>query len=350
MADYESNPILCSALIDMYCKCGRIDLGTKLFDSAKRFSRSVFIWNSMITGFAVHGLAGDALQVFDEMSEQGILPDGVTFVGILTACSHCGMVDDARFYFEAMQEKFQIKPQLEHYSTMIDSLARAGNLTDAMDMINGMEIEPDAAVWRAVLGACRRHARYDVAETAMGKMKMSRFGSGDYILLSNMYSSAKRWEQAECVWRVMMESGVRKGRRGLSWVEVRGRVHQFKAADRSHCDSGDIYMALGELMGRAKEVGYVPVTESAIRDVSEEEKEETLSCHSEKLAVAFCVMKEMGRHGNSDIRVSKNLRTCLDCHEWMKAVSSVLQRAIIVRDRIRFHRFEGGGCSCRDYW
>ncbi|KAK8933732.1 Pentatricopeptide repeat-containing protein [Platanthera zijinensis] len=346
-AGYESNPILCSALIDMYSKCGRIDLARKIFDSAKRISRSVSIWNSMITGFAVHGLAGDALQVFDEMTLEGILPDEVTFVGILTACSHCGMVREARFYFEAMQQKFHVKPRLEHYGAMIDALARAGKLTEAMKMINDMKIEPDAAVWRSLLGACRRHGRYDVAKTIMGKM--SRFScSCDYVLLSNICSSAKRWEQAECAWRAMMERGLRKGR-GLSWVEADGRVHRFKAADRSHYNSDDIYMVLGELMKKAKEVGYVPVTESATRDVSEEEKEETLSCHSEKLAVAFCVMKK-GRHEFGDICVSKNLQTCWDCHEWMKAVSNVLRRVIVVRDRIRFHRFEGGACSCGDYW
>lgn len=343
-AGFESNPFLCSALIDMYSKCGRIDLARSIFGSVKRISIS--IWNSMITGLAVHGLGAEALLVFDSMTKEGVSPDEVTFVGILTACSHCGMVDEARFCFNSMHRDFSIEPQLEHYGAMVDAMARGGQLDDAYSMIKGMPLEPDAAIWRALLGACRRHGRWDVAEMALGQMRQCH--SGDYVLLSSIYSSAKHWEKAERVWRVMKERGVRKGK-GLSWVEMDGRVHQFKAGDRSHRHSEGIYKVLSELMGRAKAEGYAPVTEAATKDVSEEEKEENLSGHSEKLAVAYCVMRN-GGEGVDDIRVSKNLQTCWDCHEWMKAVSKVLGRVITVRDRIRFHRFENGACSCKDYW
>ncbi|XP_020593090.1 pentatricopeptide repeat-containing protein At5g50990 [Phalaenopsis equestris] len=343
---FESNPFLCSALIDMYSKCGKIDIARRIFDSVKRFSLSVSIWNAMITGLAIHGRGSEALQVFCSMTKEAIFPDKITFVGILTACSHCGMVKEARFYFDSMQRDFSIKPQLEHYGAMVDALARAGQLDAAYEIIKDMPFAPDSAIWRALLGACRRNGRWDVAEMLMGKMK--RCHSGDYVLLSSIYSSAKDWEKAEGVWRVMKENGVRKGK-GLSWVEVDGRVLQFKAGDRSRRTSDDIYRVLGELMGRAKEEGYVPNTEVATKDVSEEEKEETLSSHSEKLAVAYCVMSN-GGEGVEDIRVSKNLRTCWDCHEWMKVVCTVLGRVIIVRDRIRFHRFENGACSCGDYW
>ncbi|PKU63162.1 pentatricopeptide repeat-containing protein At5g50990 [Dendrobium catenatum] len=345
-AGFESNPFLCSALIDMYSKCGRVDLARSIFDSVNRITNSISIWNSMITGLAIHGLGADALQTFDNMPKHAIFPDKVTFVGILTACSHSGMVDEARFYFNSMQRDFFINPQLEHYGAMVDALARAGQLSDAYELIKEMPIEPDSAIWRALLGACRRLSRWDVAEMAMGEMK--RCHSGDYVLLSNIYSSAKRWEKAEGVWRVMKERGVRKGK-ALSWVEMDGRVQQFKAGDRSHRNSDEIYRVLGELTRRAKAEGYVPVTEGTTKDVSDEEKEETLSSHSEKLAVAYCVMRN-GAEGIHEIRVSKNLQTCWDCHGWMKAVCKVLGRVITVRDRIRFHRFENGECSCRDYW
>ncbi|KAG0485792.1 hypothetical protein HPP92_009871 [Vanilla planifolia] len=265
--DYESNPILCSALIDMYSKCGEISMARRIFYNVKRLS--VSIWNSMISGLAMHGLGSDAVQVFEDMTKEGFFPDEVTFVGILTACSHCGMLDEARFYFTAMQQDYYVKPQAEHYCAMVDAMARAGKVVDAYETIKAMPIEPDAAIWRALLGPCRRHGRRDLAEMALGQMRQC--GGEDYVLLSSMYCSVKQWGRAESMWRVMKAKKLRKAK-GLSWFEVKGRVHQFKAGDRSHSKYEHIVRILVELTRRAKEEGLVQVTES----VAEESKKSFL--------------------------------------------------------------------------
>ncbi|XXG45093.1 hypothetical protein AAC387_Pa02g0265 [Persea americana] len=338
----ELNFILCSALIDMYSKCGRIRAAMEIFNAICR--DNVCIWNSMITGLASHGLGLDAIAVFSRMEGENVSPDSITFVGILTACSHCGMVEKGRHYFDAMKSHYSIEPRLEHYGAMVDLLGRAGLLEEAYKMVETMPIKPDIVMWRALLSACRTHGKPELGELVIKQMEHS--GSGDYVLLSNIFSLGKRWDCAEQVRELMKTKGVRKSR-GLSWVEMGGVVHEFKAGDRSHPETDAIYKVLDRLIVMTKAEGFAPATELVLMDVSDEEKEGNLNCHSEKLAVAFTILRTGPR---TEIRVSKNLRTCNDCHNWMKIVSRVVTRAIIVRDRIRFHHFEDGLCSCRDYW
>lgn len=144
----------------------------------------------------------------------------------------------------------------------------------------------------------------------------------------------------------MKKEGVRKNR-GKSWLELAGVIHQFKAGDRSHPQTEAVEKVLGGLIQRAKLEGLLPATELVLMDVSEEEKEENLYLHSEKVALAYGILKTSP---GTEIRISKNLRICYDCHSFIKIISKLLNRVTIVRDRIRFHRFEGGLCSCGDYW
>ncbi|XP_010266151.1 PREDICTED: pentatricopeptide repeat-containing protein At5g50990 [Nelumbo nucifera] len=338
----ELNFILSAALIDMYSKCGRIQTAKQIFNSIRR--DDVSVWNAMITGLAIHGLASDAMAILSRMEREGQTPDSITFIGILTACSHCGLVDQGRDYFTSMKRHYLIEPQLEHYGAMVDLLGRAGLLEEAHSMIMEMPIQPDVVIWRALLSACRIHGKAELGEAAINQM--ARADSGDYVLLSNIYSSAKRWNSAQRVRQLMRKKGVRKNS-GLSWIEVGGVVHQFKVGDQTHPESQAIYRVLERLSRRIKLEGFVPSRELVLMDISEEEKEGNLNCHSEKLATAYGILKTSPR---TEIRVSKNLRTCLDCHGWMKVVSKVLNRVILVRDRLRFHRFESGSCSCGDYW
>ncbi|KAK9160023.1 hypothetical protein Syun_006364 [Stephania yunnanensis] len=340
--EIKLNSILSSALIDMYSKCGSIASAKKVFDSVPR--DNVSVWNAMITGFAIHGLVSNVLETFSQMENEAVSPDAITFVGILTACSHCGMVEQGRKFFVLMRTKYSIEPELEHYGAMVDLLGRAGHLDEAYSTITSIPMNPDLVMWRALLSASRTHRMTDYAKLAIEKM--SHLESGDYVLLSNTYTSTKRWDHAERVRELMKKKKIRK-KSGLSWAELGGGIHQFRAGDRLHFYSKAIYMVLEGLMRRIKMEGYVPTMDLALVDVTEEEKEGNLSCHSEKLATAFVILKTSP---GTEIRVSKNLRTCYDCHCWMKVVSKVLNRVIIMRDRIRFHRFEGGSCSCNDYW
>lgn len=338
----ELNYILSSALVDMYSRCGRIEMAKSIFDAAER--TDVSIWNSMINGLAMHGLAADAVSLFSAMEGESIQPDPVTFIGIITACSHCGLVEQGRKYFNLMKKGFSIQPQLEHYGAMVDMFARAGLLKDAYSMINDMPMEPDVVIWRTLLSACRTYKNSELGEFVVGKMK--HLSSGDYVLLSNIYCSSKEWDNAETVRHTMNKKRVHKSI-GKSWVELHGSIHHFKAGDRSHPDTESIYRVLEALTRRSRMEGYVPVPDLVLMDISEEEKAENLNYHSEKLALAFAILKSSP---GTEISIYKNLRTCLDCHCWIKIVSKVLHRVITVRDRIRFHRFERGSCSCGDYW
>ncbi|GJN08112.1 hypothetical protein PR202_ga26003 [Eleusine coracana subsp. coracana] len=338
----EMNHILGSALVDMYAKCGKIDVAMEIFNTVNR--NHVSVWNTMISGLAAHGLGSDVVTLFRKMKIEGLVPDRVTFVALLTACSHCGMVEEAREYFKAMTADYSITPLVEHYGAMVDTLSRAGLLNEAYNLVRSMSIEPDAVIWRALLTACRRYCQTKLGEATIKHMACK--SSGDYTLLSNIYSSVNRWNDSEEVWKDRKQKKVKKNK-GLSWVELGGITHEFKAGDRSHPDTEDIYQLLHGLSKRAKAEGYTPLTEIVTKDVAEEEKEENLTFHSEKLAVVYSVLKTAP---GSEVMVSKNLQSCSDCHEWMKIVSKILCRVIIMRDRIRFHRFESGCCSCNDYW
>ncbi|CAM0872829.1 unnamed protein product [Alopecurus aequalis] len=338
----EKNHILLSALVDMYAKCGRLDISVKIFNTVKRIHVST--WNTMIGSLAAHGLGSDVVILFRRMENAGVVPDGVTFVALLTACSHCGMVEEARQYFETMTMKYYITPTVEHYGAMVDTLSRAGLLDEAYNLVSSMAVKPDAVIWRALLSACRRYRQTKFGDVTIEQIACQ--GSGDYTLLSNIYSSINRWDDSEKVWKERKKKKVRKIK-GLSWVELGGSTHEFKAGDRSHPDSDDIYRVLHGLSKKAKVEGYTPSIELVTKDVSQEEREENLSFHSEKLAVAYSILKT---GPGTEILVSKNLQTCSDCHEWMKIISKVLCRVIIMRDRVRFHRFESGCCSCKDYW
>ncbi|KAF0902220.1 hypothetical protein E2562_014459, partial [Oryza meyeriana var. granulata] len=222
----------CYALVDMYAKCGRIDVAIGIFKTIKR--NHVSIWNTMIGGLAAHGLGSDAVMFFREMESEGQVPDGVTFIALLTACSHCGMVEEARQYFEAMTTKYSITPKIEHYGAMVDTLSRAGLLDEAHDLVKSMNVKPDAVIWRALLSACCRYRQTKLGEITVKEIVCQ--GSGDYTLLSNIYSSANRWEDSEEVWKERKKKRIRKIK-GLSWVELGGSTHEFKAGDRSHPDT-----------------------------------------------------------------------------------------------------------------
>ncbi|KAJ0243061.1 Pentatricopeptide repeat-containing protein [Hirschfeldia incana] len=338
--EFNNNPILCTALVDVYAKCGDIETSKEVFYGVQR--DDVSVWNAMITGFATHGLAKEAIRVFSEMKH--VSPDSITFLGMLTACSHCGLLEEGKRYFDMMSERYSIEPKLEHYGAMVDLLGRAGKVKEAYELIESMPVEPDLVIWRSLLSSSRTYKNPEVAETAIRNLSKAR--SGDYVLLSNIYSSTKKWESAQKVRELMKQKGIRKAK-GKSWVELGGVIHRFKAGDTSHRETKDIYKLLEELMQRTKSRGFVPDTGLVLMDVSEEEKEENLNYHSEKLALAYGILKSSP---GSEVRIQKNIRMCSDCHNWVKSVAKLLNRVIIIRDRIRFHRFEDGLCSCKDYW
>ncbi|KAK9104339.1 hypothetical protein Scep_021183 [Stephania cephalantha] len=334
-----------TALMDFYAKCGSVENSLKVFE--KMPVKNVMSWTVLIQGLASNGEGRKALELFSLMLKKKTEPNDVTFIAVLSACSHTGLVDEGRKFFVSMSRDFGIEPRIEHYGCMVDILGRAGFIEEAYQFIKNMPVEPNAVIWRTLLASCRVHKNVEIGEESLKQIvKLEPTHSGDYILLSNTYSSAGRWEDAVRVRNLMKEKGIKKPP-GCTLIEVDGAIHEFFAEDTAHPQSTEIYDAMEDMMKRIKSAGYVPNTAEARLDAEEDDKEASVSHHSEKLAIAFGLIRTSP---GTTIRISKNLRVCTDCHTATKMISKVFERDIVVRDRNRFHHFKDGSCSCNDYW
>lgn len=345
-SQFDSDVYISSVLITMYIKCGDLLKARSVFD---RFStKDTIMWNSIITGYAQHGLGNESIQVFNEMISSGIAPDEITFIGVLTACSYSGKVKEGLDIFESMKSRYLVDPRIEHYACVVDLLGRAGRLNDAMSLIGNMPVKADAVVWGALLGACRTHKKLDLAEVAARKLsELEPENSGPRILLSNIYASQGRWENVAELRKSMRDRNASKPP-GCSWIEVEKKVHMFTGGNTTgHPENAAILEMLEKLGGLLREIGYCPDGSFVLHDVDEEEKFHNLRYHSEKLAVAYGLLKVPE---GMPIRVMKNLRVCGDCHSAIKLIAKVTRREIILRDANRFHHFKDGLCSCGDYW
>lgn len=343
--EFLYNPVLGTALIDLYAKCGSMSRAWEVFKGMKEKDRVV--WNAIISGLAMNGYVKISFGLFGQVEKFGIKPDGNTFIGLLCGCTHAGLVDEGRRYFNSMYRFFSLTPSIEHYGCMVDLLGRAGLLDEAHQLIRNMPMEANAIVWGALLGACRIHRDSQLAELVLKQLiELEPWNSGNYVLLSNIYSANLKWDEAAKVRLSMNEKRIQKPP-GCSWIEVDGIVHEFLVGDKYHPLSEKIYAKLDELTKKMKVAGYVPTTDFVLFDIEEEEKEHFLGCHSEKLAIAFGLISATP---TAVIRVVKNLRVCGDCHMAIKLISSITGREITVRDNNRFHCFREGSCSCNDYW
>ncbi|KAK6915364.1 Pentatricopeptide repeat [Dillenia turbinata] len=341
----EADVILYTALVDMYAKSGDVDGAHGLFIESK--DRDICMWNAMMTGFAMHGYGKEALKLFSEMEEHRVKPNHITFVGVLHACSHAGLVEEGKRLFDKMINDFGLVPKVEHYGCMVDLLGRAGLLDEAYETIKGMPVKPNAIVWGALVAACKIHKNPNLGELAAKELlKIDPQNCGYNVLMSNIYAAANRWSEVAGVRKTMKDTRMKK-EPGLSSIEVNGSVHEFTMGDTSHPQYGKINAMLVEMKRKLKEMGYIPNTSAVLLNVDEEEKETALNYHSEKLAMAFGLIHTAP---STPIRVVKNLRICDDCHVVTKLLSKIYKRIIIVRDRNRFHHFKDGTCSCGNYW
>eukprot|EP01018_Ginkgo_biloba_P037439 Gb_29879 [translate_table: standard] len=341
----EADVSVGNSLVAMYAKCGSVEIARRVFD--KMSERNVVSWSAMIAGYGMHGHGQDAVALFVEMQQTDTKPDHITFICVLSACSHAGLVDDGWQYFNSMIQDYCITPGLEHYACIVDLLGRAGHLQEAQDFIKMMPLKPDAGVWGALLSACRVHCNIQLGEcVAEHLFALEPKNAGYYVLLSNIYAATGRWDEVAKVRTMMKESGVRKTP-GCSFIEVNNRLYAFIVGDRSHPQSEKIYATLEALARQMEAAGYVPNTNFVLHDVEEEAKEHMLCSHSEKLAIAFGLINTCP---GTTIRITKNLRVCGDCHTAAKFISKIVRREIIVRDANRFHHFKHGLCTCGDYW
>ncbi|CAA0831042.1 Pentatricopeptide repeat-containing protein [Striga hermonthica] len=344
-AGLSTDVFVSSALVDMYGKCGNIDNAEILFYGTQ--SRDTVLWNTIICGYAQHGEGDKALQAFMEMINDQVLPDGVTFTGILSACSHNRYVEQGKRFFNSMSESYGVTPTVGHYAILVDILGRAGMFDEVEKVIKHMELIPNALIWENVLAACKSHGNVELGEIAAEKLfELAPGTDSNYILLSNLYASKGRWNDVARVRALMTHQGIKK-EPGCSWVEADARVHVFLSQDTSHPRLLDIHRKLDELNQKVAEAGYVPDTSYVLHNVAENSKVDNLFGHSERLALGFALINSVG---SKRIRIFKNLRICGDCHEFMKLVSGIVDQEIVVRDASRFHHFQRGLCSCKDYW
>ncbi|XP_029148095.2 pentatricopeptide repeat-containing protein At3g16610-like [Arachis hypogaea] len=342
---FTSESSICNAIIDMYSKCGKIHISRKVFD--RMHKRDVVSWNTMIIGYGIHGECTEALSLFHESQVSGLKPDDVTFVAVLSACSHSGLVKEGKYWFNAMNQEFSITPRMAHYICMVDLLARAGNLDEAYIFIQRMPFEPDVRVWSALLAACRTHRNIEMGEEVSKRIqKLGPESTGNFVLMSNIYSSVGRWDDAAQIRTIQQHQGYKKSP-GCSWVKVSGVIHGFIGGDQSHPQSASINKKLQELLVQMKRLGYSADSNFVLHDVEEEEKEQILLYHSEKIAIAFGLLNISP---SKPILVTKNLRICVDCHSAIKFMALITNREIIVRDASRFHHFKNGICNCGDFW
>ncbi|XP_024023652.1 pentatricopeptide repeat-containing protein At2g22070 [Morus notabilis] len=335
-----------NALITMYSKSGSISAAKKVFN-LMRWKRDTVTWTSMIISLAQHGLGEESVELFETMLALGIKPDHITYVGVLSACTHVGLVDQGRSYYNLMRNVHKIEPTLSHYSCMIDLFGRAGLLQEAFDFIKSMPIEPDVVGWGSLLSACRVHKNVDLAKVAAERLlAIEPENSGAYLALANAYSACGKWEDAARIRKSMKDRGVKKDQ-GFSWLQIRNTVHVFGVEDGLHPQKDDIYKMMEKIWKEIKKMGFIPDTQSVLHDLEDEVKEQILRHHSEKIAIAFGLISTPE---NTTLRIMKNLRVCNDCHSAIKFISRLVGREIIVRDTTRFHHFKDGSCSCRDYW
>ncbi|GJS53021.1 pentatricopeptide repeat-containing protein [Tanacetum coccineum] len=342
----EINLSLWNAIIDMYAKCADLDTALKLFQDIPLDHLHVSSWNTLIAGYGMHGYGKEALNVFNQMKDEGFQPNHITFTSVLSACSHAGLIDEGKKCFSEM-ETFAVVQEPKHYACMVDMLGRAGQLNEAYELIRNMKLQPNDDVWGALLLACKSYGNTNLAKVAADNLfNLEPEHTGYYVLMSNIYADSKNWEQVGKLRQDMKNKGLRKPA-ALSFVEFNNELHGFHTGEQLDSFTRDVYQKVEQMVTELKMAGHVPDLSCVFHDVEDEDKDGMLKYHGEKLALAFGLINI---YTKLPIRITKNLRVCIDCHSTFKMVSRVYGRKVIIRDVNRFHHFEDGLCSCNDYW
>ncbi|XP_031252550.1 pentatricopeptide repeat-containing protein At5g03800-like [Pistacia vera] len=336
-----------NSITSMYFKCCNMNDAIRAFHAMP--SHDIVSWNGLIAGHLLYRQGDDALNVWSRMENAGIKPDAVTFVLIISAYryTNSNLVDSCRKLFLSMKTIYNIEPSSEHYASLVGVLGYWGFLEEAEEMVNKMPFEPKISVWRALLDSCRARKN-----TTMGKrvakhiLTMDPQDAFTYVLISNLYSASGRWRNSEMVREDMREKGFQK-HPSKSWIIHQNKVHSFYTRDKSHPQEKEIYSGLEILILECLKAGYLPDTSYVLHEVEEYQKKDFLFYHSAKLAATFGLLTTQP---GKPIRILKNILVCGDCHTFLKYVSDVARREIVLRDASGFHHFSDGQCSCKDFW
>lgn len=335
-----------NALIDMYSRCGSLGEASEMFKKMKH--RDLVSWSTMIAGHAQHNDFQSAQQYFQGMEREGLKPNNVACTSLLSACSHKGLLDDACQNFIAMKDDHGILPTIDHCNCMVDLLARAGHLEQAEELLDSLPFKSNITGWTSLLTHCRVHNKVELGRRCLDRVTAidETYASG-YVLMCNIYADAGMWEEVEALKRQRILARAWK-KPGKSFIEVDNQVHLFSVGDKTHPRIMDVYKKLRRLAAEMKVDGCLPQTHALLQQqLSDEDKEDYLCGHCEKLAIAFGLISTPP---GTPIRVAKNLRVCMDCHSATKVISKLEGREIIVIDTYRVHHFKDGACSCKDYF
>ncbi|EFJ36860.1 hypothetical protein SELMODRAFT_76411 [Selaginella moellendorffii] len=344
---------LANLLVQMYGKCGCPDDAQRVFEEIN--PKNAYSWSCMMTalasnGYLEHLLCRNALESFHAMLVEGLRPNSISFMSILVASSHLGLLDTGVQYFQSMSSDHGLQPSSDHYQSVVSLLGRTGELDAAEELIDfqaaGCSGFLEVALG-SLLGACKTYRDVERgARVAHRLFELEPRNASPYVLLASLYASLGMESDVQAVRRLMKDRNVVK-QPGISLIEIDRKLHKFTVGDTSHVRNQEIRRELGRLHELVVKQGYVPDTREVLHDVCEEQKRRLLLNHSEKLAIAFGVISTAP---GTTIRILKNLRVCSDCHAAAKLMSKVTRRKIVVRDCHRFHHFEEGKCSCRDFW
>ncbi|MCO5564846.1 hypothetical protein L7F22_018514 [Adiantum nelumboides] len=336
---FEQDSSVSSALINMYARCGSLMEACEVFDEVSVCDVSV--WSAMMKSFAMNHEGSNAIQCFKDMQQQGCKPDAVTFTCLLTACGHAGLAHEGLEYFKLMREDYGVTPTREHYSCMVDLLARSGDLFEAEKFLETFALASEDT-WAALLSACKTHGEVDLGFRCFQQLvQKDPENAAWYVLMTDICTGTGRCEDALQIEGLRKHVEAKK-KPASAWIEINKEVHEFVVGGDQN---DDVLAIVRNLNLRLKDEGHMPNLSGDVRPTSDHQKEVALCEHAEKLAIAFGLLKTP--HGTT-LRVSKNLRTCTDCHSASKVISKIERREIILRDDCCMHHFKEGTCVCGD--
>ncbi|CAN4077574.1 unnamed protein product [Withania somnifera] len=333
-----------TALVDFYIKWGRIEDARNVFEGMPQ--KNVISWNALIGGYGNHGRGIEAVKLFERMVREGMMPNHVTFLAVLSACRYSGLSDYGWEIFESMSRDYNVKPRAMHYACMIELLGREGLLDEAFALIRDAPFRPTINMWAALLTACRVHKNFELGKLAAEKLYgMEPEKLSNYVMLLKIYNRSGKLNEAAAVVQTLKRKGLRI-KPACTWIEIKKQPYVFLSGDKCHVQTKEIYQKVDELMLEISKHGYVTGKKTLLPDVDEEEQK-LPHYHSEKLAIYFGLISTSS---STSLQLVQSHWICDDCHNAIKLIAMITEREIVVRDASRFHRFKNGTCSCGDYW
>ncbi|KAI5084852.1 hypothetical protein GOP47_0001021 [Adiantum capillus-veneris] len=341
----QNNLVLGAALVDMYVKCGALSKAQLVLEELP--SRTVVQWSALIAGYAQEGQGKQVLTCFERMQNEGILPNVVTFTCVLNVCSHLGLVEEGHAIFMSMTTKYDVTPNLECYTCMVDLFGRAGHLEKAVQLIQKMPSSDYSAIWLSLLGACQKWGDVNVARWAFEQaLHVDKSDGPAYVLMANIYAAAGMLEYAKDITTMSIKNKAWKKPGRSWWINSNEDVYAFSNGDVEHAQGNSIIKKLEEIAHKMSDRYYSLGSPSVSRSISNVVKDH-LFCHHAEVQALACAL--INTPQGSITRIVKNMRLCSDCHVAISLISKVEMRTIVVMEGNARHWFQGGNCSCKEY-